>query len=104
MINPPFPYSVKILREVASTDPFKEDGETTVVYEGICDYDVNRHPSFKNNVQVGKYKLYIPNNTIALELNDTIELQILKRQMSGRIVDFFYTNFGITIYWDSCNN
>ena len=104
MINPPFPYSVKICREVASTDPFKDDSETITVYKGVCDYEVNRHPSYKNNVQVGKYKLYIPDNTIALELNDTIELQVFNRQIDGKIVDIFTTNFGTTVYWDNSNN
>lgn len=105
MINPPFPYNVVISRKAVPEDPFTPvEQDATIIYDGVCDFEVNRHPSYKNNVQVGKYKLYIPDNTIALEMNDTIELQILSRKMVGNVLDFFPTNFGITVYWDSAEN
>ena len=105
MINPPFPYKVIIRRRLENPDPFMEsDGETTLVYDGICDFENNRYPLYRDGVQVGKYKLYLPENTTPVEKRDLIELSIYGRVIQGEIVDFFPTNFGLTISWDSTSN
>lgn len=105
MINPPFPYSVIIRRRAEITDPFAEAVEdAVVVYDGICDFENNRYPLYRDGVQVGKYKMYIPDNTLPIEKKDLIELSIHGRVILGEVVDFFPTNFGITISWDSANN
>lgn len=105
MINPPFPYQVTIRRRDDSFDPFKESDEaTTVVYEGACDFENNRYPLYRDGVQVGKYKIYLPDNTTPVEIKDLIELSIYGRVITGEIVDFFPTNFGLTISWDSSKN
>lgn len=105
MINPPFPYSVVIRRRIESSDPFVESEEaTTLVYDGICDFENNRYPLYRDGVQVGKYKLYIPDNALPVEKKDLIELSVYGRVITGEVVDFFPTNFGLTISWDSSNN
>lgn len=105
MMNPPFPYHVTIRRRAVPDDPFKEtEGEATLVYDGECDFENNRYPLYRDGVQVGKYKLYIPNNSIPVEIDDLIELSIHSRVINGKVVDFFPTNFGLTVSWDSSKN
>lgn len=105
MMNPPFPYKVVIYRRVGISDPFIEDDEEKVlVYDGMCDFENNRYPLYRDGVQVGKYKLYLPDNALPIEKKDLIELSIYGRVITGEIVDFFPTNFGLTISWDSTNN
>lgn len=105
MMNPPFPYQVVIRRAVAAPNPFVVAGEAgTIVYEGACDFENNRFPSVKDGVQVGKYKLYIANNTIPIEIADTVEITMFGRVIKGSIVDFTPTNFGMTVIWDNINN
>lgn len=105
MINPPFPYNVIIRREAANSDPFKEvQNRSSVVYEGVCDFENNRYPLYRDGVQVGKYKLYLPDNTLPIEKKDSIELSIHGRTILGEVVDYFPTNFGLTVSWDSANN
>lgn len=108
MINPPFPYKVTISRRAVPSDPFaKVDDDwdnATVVYEGECDFENNRYPLYRDGVQVGKYKLYLPDNTTPVEKKDLIKLSIYGRTIWGEIADFFPTNFGLTVSWDSANN
>jgi hypothetical protein len=105
MINPPFPYQVRILRTVVDKDPFSEvESAKEEIYSGVCDFESTRFPTVKNGVQIGKYKLYIPDNTIPVMLEDTVELNLMGRLMEGKIVEFFPTNFGLTISWDEVNN
>lgn len=104
-MNPPFPYQVIIRRAVAATDPFVVAGEAdTIVYEGACDFENNRFPTTKSGVQVGKYKLYLSDNTIPVEIGDTVELSMYGRVVKGSVTDFTPTNFGLTILWDNTNN
>lgn len=105
MINPPFPYNVTILRRVMTSDPFQEyEDEPLVIYEGCCDFENSRLPVYKDGVQVGKYKLYLPDNIVMVEIGDEVELNINNRLIKGVIVEFFPTNFGLTISWDNANN
>lgn len=105
MKNPPFPYSVRITRDVASSDPFVDAKEPkTLVYDGVCDFENNRYPVYKDGVQVGKYKLYLPDNSTPVDIGDEIELNLLGRVIKGNAVDFTPTNFGLTITWDSSKN
>lgn len=105
MTNPPFPYNVIIRRSAVSSDPFVEvNEELSIVYEGVCDFENNHYPLYRDGVQVGKYKLYLPDNTLPIEKKDLIELSIYGRTILGEIVDYFPTNFGLTISWDSANN
>ena len=105
MINPPFPYQVIIRRTIDNSDPFsKEEESKSIVYEGMCDFENNRYPIYRDGVQVGKYKLYLPNNTTPIEKEDLIELSIYGRVIRGEVVDYFPTNFGLTVSWDSVNN
>lgn len=105
-MNPPFPYNVVIRRIAESDDPFveMENLDATLVYDGICDFESNRYPTYKDGVHVGKYKLYIPDNTVPVEIDDLIELSIHSRVMHGKVLEFFPTNFGLTITWDSSKN
>ena len=105
MTNPPFPYDVIIRRTLTPTDPFEEVEEAEdVVYDGVCDFENNRFPTVKNGVQVGKYKLYLPNNTVDVQIGDKVELSILSRVIKGKVAEVFPTNFGLTISWDNNNN
>ena len=105
MINPPFPYNVIIRREVEPSDPFVESDDTAIsIYNGECDFENNRYPQHKDGVQVGKYKLYLPDNTLPVEIGDKIELSIHNRVIHGSVVEFFPTNFGLTVSWDSSKN
>ena len=105
MINPPFPYRVIIRRREIASDPFADTQETTtVVYDGECDFENNRYPLYRDGVQVGKYKLYIPNNALPVEKKDIIELSVYSRVITGEVADSFPTNFGLTISWDSSDN
>ena len=104
-MNPPFPYRVIIRRPAVIDDPFvSTEGADTVVYEGACDFENNRFPSVKGGVQTGKYKLYIADNTIPIEIADNVELTMHSRVMIGSVVDFMPTNFGLTVFWDNVNN
>jgi hypothetical protein len=105
MINPPFPYQVTILRKAVPSDPFEETKtEDEVIYSGECDFENNRYPIYRDGVQVGKYKVYIPDNMVPVDLGDIVELDVFGRQLNGEIVEFFPTNFGLTISWDNANN
>lgn len=105
MTNPPFPYQVIIRRGVPPTNPFEEVEETdSVIYDGVCDFENNRFPTIKNGVQTGKYKLYLPDNTIDVRERDKVELKFLNRVRTGEVLDVFPTNFGLTVSWDSVNN
>jgi hypothetical protein len=105
MINPPFPYNVIICRAISNADPFSDAEEAVeTVYEGVCDFENSRFPNYKNDVQVGKYKLYLPDNTLPVEIGDKIKLSMHNRVILGEIVDFFPTNFGLTVSWDSVKN
>lgn len=105
-MNPPFPYYVIIRREISSSNPFsKEEESPLVIYEGVADYDSNRFPTIKDNVQVGKYNMYIPNRMLAVRKGDSIELTMPNNEIIyGEIVDYMPTNFGLTIKWDNVNN
>ena len=105
MMNPPFPYNVVIRRDIANADPFVESEDATeIVYDGVCDYENNRFPITKDGVQIGKYKLYIPDNKVFIEKRDLIELSIHNKVIAGEVLDYFPTNFGTTVTWDSKEN
>lgn len=105
MKNPPFPHSVRITRDVASSDPFVDAEEPkTLIYDGVCDFENNRFPVYKDGVQVGKYKLYLPDNSVSVEISDKIELNLRGRVIEGNVLEFTPTNFGLTITWDSSKN
>ena len=105
MINPPFPYDVTISREIASSNPFSDEGESPlIIYTGKCDYENNRHSTIQDGVQVGKYNMYIPDRTLPVKKGDTIELTLPNDVVQGVVVDYMPTNFGLTIKWDNINN
>ncbi len=105
MINPPFPYDVIISRTVVPTSPFEEpDDSGVIVYDGVCDFESNRHPIIKNGVQTSKYKLYLPDNTTDVRIGDNVELTTYNRVIKGKVADVFPTNFGLTINWDNTTN
>lgn len=105
MINPPFPYNVIIRRVASPANPFEEVEETNmIVYDGVCDFEGNRHPTIKNGVQTSKYKLYLPDNTTDVRIGDDVELSTYNRVIKGKVADVFPTNFGLTINWDNITN
>lgn len=103
MINPPFPYNVVITRS-SSSDPFSEEGAFSVIYEGKCDWENNRFPTYKDNVQTDKYILYIPDKDAPIKKQDKISLEVNGNIIEGEIMDFIPTNFGLTIRWSNVNN
>ena len=105
MINPPFPYQAVILRKAAPSSPFEDvDENAVVVYDGECDFEANHYPTVKNGVQVAKYKLYLPDNTVDVQVGDAIKLSIFGKVRNGVVADVFPTNFGLTVSWDNTNN
>lgn len=103
--NPPFPLSVVITRSTLPANPFEEsDGVMQVIYDGVCDKQVNRFPIIKSGVQVGKYKLYLPTRGIIFKAGDEIALNELGEIIKGRITDKDVTNMGTTIFWDYIQN
>ena len=105
MMNKPFPYLVSISRMSQSPNPFKDEGSSsTLIYEGYCDYEVNRFPTLKSGVQTERYKMYIKDNTIPVMKGDLISLELSNRNIEGVISDYIPTNFGLTIFWDVVDN
>lgn len=104
-MNTPFLYHVIISRDKLSSDPFvSEEGKPTIIYDGDCDFELNSSASIKSDVLVGRYKLYIQDNTIPVDKGDKIQLGMLGRILYGEVVDIFPTNLGLTVYWDNVNN
>lgn len=105
-MNPPFPYNVIIKRRVSSSDPFNSGEDAfQIIYSGVCDYESNRYPLLRDGVQLDKYNLYLPDKNTPVRKQDLIELALLNGEViTGVIVDYNPTNFGLTIKWDNVNN
>jgi hypothetical protein len=103
-MNTPFPYHVVISRDEVPLDPFVPKSDNPVViYDGECDFEISSSNT-RDGVLVGRYRLYIQDNTIPVEKGDNVVLDLKGRVLSGEVVDYFPTNFGLTVYWDNVNN
>lgn len=108
--NPRFPHWCKIYR-ISDVNPFGEDGEAEVLYDGECrEYSNNSIRTFNTNTEQGQilngdYAINIPRNDLKVRAGDLIDLKSKNFEFQGRACsDCYVGTMGSIVYFNYSKN
>ena len=103
-MNPRHPHNCQVYHVVLNDNPFSDDEDKVILYNGKCRKYINHRTKMNENVIISEYMLSLPGTVKGIKAGDIVEVDDHSGHFKGMVIDCYPGTMGTNVYWNNDKN